>query len=644
VTFRFPPPTAERTNMTPSAAPRVLCYAPSNRWVVHGQWDMTIMHGLRMRGAEIRYVMCDGLFSDCDVHWAAVDPRPADACLRCQAGTATLAADNGMPYEWLGRSLDPEESREARRWVTSLGRDELLGAVYGDWAVAEWITGSVHSHFRRSRLDVAEPEIERAVRSYLYSGLIAAFALDRLLDDYAPEAMLLFNGRQSSTRVAFELARSRGIRAICHERGPRRGTMRLTANRTIIAREQFSEYWREWGDIPLTASELEAVTGHLSERERGVNTGCVAFSPVPQEHDDVRLGLGLRSDRPAWMLFTSSDDEVAAEPDWRTGWVQTEWVAQTIEYARRHPELDLVIRLHPNTGSRNSVGANVRQLADLTALRADLPANVRWVAPDDQISSYTLMELGTVGLVSHSTVGLEMACKGKRVIVTAPSAVVDTPFVHTAQEPGAYDRALDAALALAPGSVDEDVRRLAHRFAYGMFFRMPVEFPLVASGADAAGTTNWNSPDELVPGRDAGLDRCTAIVLDSEPVCLPPGAADRARDPDAERRVLVAPRGIVVLGHAEELIADVSLLRIWGDSFSADDDATLVIRTPVSATDALVAAVVELGLEADDAPDMLAVGEDAGELDAAVAVLSRHAEIGLPRLDSVAALRAFARA
>jgi hypothetical protein len=618
---------------------KVLCYSPHNRWVVHGHWDMTIAHGLKHRGADVRYVMCDGLFSDCDVYWKAWEDRPADACLKCQAGTAALAAENQMPYEWLGRSLDPKESREARRWVSSLAREDLLDARYGEWRVGAWIKGSVHSHFRRSRLDVADAEVERAVRSYLYSGLIAAFALDRLLSDYAPDVLLVFNGRQSSTRVAFELARARGIRVICHERGPRKGTMRLSVDRTVIAREQFSEYWDEWGEIPLTVGELRAITGHLAEREFGVNTGCIAFSPAPQAHEQVLATLGLSLDRPVWVLFTSSDDEVAAEPDWHGQRPQQQWIRETIEYAREHPELDLVIRLHPNTGSSRSVGANVQQREELEELRAELPENVRWVAPEDEISSYTLMELGTVGLIAHSTVGLEMAAKGKRVIASAPGIVNGTPLVRTAQEPAAYRRELDEALTLAPRHVDADVRRLALRFAYGVWFRQPVAFPLVDSGQDANATRRWNRPDELAPGRDAALDRCTRIVLDGEAACVAPSDAERARDPEIEREFLAQPPRLVVSAFAEELIADVALLGVWRDAFTSADPVTLVINTPDFATTALVAAVTTAGLDREDAPDMVAVADGDPELEFTAGFLSRNHE---PRLDSVVALRSLA--
>jgi hypothetical protein len=50
----------------------------------------------------------------------------------------------------------------------------------------------------------------------------------------------------------------------------------------------------------------------------------------------------------------------------------------------------------------------------------------------------------------------------------------------------------------------------------------------------------WTSPDQLQPGLDAGLDRCGRILLEGEPVCPPPTAAERARDTGAEDAVFGA--------------------------------------------------------------------------------------------------------
>lgn len=612
---------------------RVLCYSPYGRWTLHAQWEMTVLHGLRRRGAEVSYVLCDGLFSDCDVFWAATEPRPANACVICQAQVTQQVAQLGMDFTWLGRYLLLEEQREAKRWAQSLARAELTTARYGAWDVAAWVRGSLHSHFRSSVLDVEDPAVEASYRSYLFSGLVACFALARLLDDEAPDVLFAFNGRQSSLRVALELARERGIRVICHERGLRNETLTLTENESCLGLDaRRDRYWREWGDVPLTEGELEEITTHLYEREHGRDLSWHAFTTEPHQPAALRAVLGLRAESPTWVLFTSSDDEVTSERAWQGPFGdQLEWIERTIAWAGRHPEIDLVVRVHPNTGSRRSHGRNRRQLDALERVAADLPPNVRFVGAEDDASSYTLMELATVGLAFHSTVGLELACKGRATVMAAGSFVTGLPFVHTVEHAEDYEELLDALRPLPAGAVFDDVARLATRFAYGLFIRYPVAFPLVKMTSSVYGAPQWKHPEELGPGADAGLDRCTRIVLDGEPVCPPPTADDLARDGAAENALFGArPTAFTAVAFAEELIADVSLLRAWAELFPASSGVTLAIATPPEATERLIDAVARAELPDRDGPDLVAV--DA--VDAPDAVFSRREQaFAAPRFD-----------
>jgi hypothetical protein len=635
------------------AALRVLCYSPYTRWTLHAQWEMTILRSLKLRGADVRYVFCDGLYSDCDQFWEATEPRPANACVGCQAKVAQQALDLGMEYRWLGRHLMPEERREAQRWVASLAASELADATYGDWDVARWVVGSIHSHFRRSRLDVTDPRVEATWRSYLFSGLVACFALTRLLDDQRPDVMLQFNGRQSSTRIAFELARRRGIRVICHERAARTESLLLTENVHVADLEPYARFWAEWGDVALEAAELATIGTMLIERESGVGIGWKTLSPIGQSPEQVGAALGLDRERPIWVLFTSSDDEVASEPSWRGDFAdQLDWIERTVAYAAAHPEPQLVIRVHPNTGSRRSHGTNREQLDALNALAERLPANVRMVAPDAEISSYALMELATVGLIYHSTVGLELACKGRATVVAAGSVIAGLPFVHSIERADAYEPLLDRLTELPAGFVDLEVQRLAWRFAYGLFYRVHVDFPLVGmTDPTGAGEVLWRGDADLRPGRDAGLDRIAGILLAGDPVCRPPDAAERARTTDDEDTFFSgeAPRAFTGLAFADELIADPALLSVWGELFSAHDDATLVIQTPADATEALVGAIGVAGLDREDAPDLLAVVAESDALTAVDMVFTRRAGDGVlpgvPRYsdETLAALRAFSR-
>ena len=626
--------------MSSSRPPRVLCYAPYNRWALHGQWEMTILHALRHRGADVHHVLCDGLYTDCDVFWAATEPRTARSCTMCQAQVAALSHGLASDYRWLGRYLDPGEQRLARAWADGLDRAELRDAAYGDWAVGDWVRASVQSHLRISAIDLDDDRVADAYRSYAYSGLVACFALERLLDDVDPDVLFVFNGRQSSTRVAFELARRRGIRVIVHERGVRKETLQLTENVDAVSLAPFPRYWEDWGDVPLDAGEVETIVPHMLERQHGLGLSWRSFTGAPEPEADVRAHLGLDPERPTWVLYTSSDDEVAGEAGWHGAFRdQFDWIEATVAYAAARPDLDLVVRVHPNTGGRRATGANAPQLERFERMRAALPANVRMVGADEDVSTYTLMDLATVGLVYHSTVALELACKGKATVVAAGNVVEGLPFVRTvgANRDG-YEPLLDGLRADVPvAAVDPEVARLAHRFAYGYLYRMPVEFPLVTMPTPHEGRVAWSNTAELAPGLHPELDRCASIVLGEAPVCAPPGPAERARDERAELAAFFPDpaRRFTAVAFAEELIADVSLLKAWARTFGSEADATLVIQTPPTAVERLVEAVGRAGADAGDGPDLLAVDAELDALGPVDAVFSRHpvAAVAAPRFD-----------
>ncbi len=392
--------------------------------------------------------------------------------------------------------------------------------------------------------------------------------------------------------------------------------------------------------MPLTSDELQAVARIMGEREAGRDTGWRPFTTAPQPSPEVQARLGLREGHPLWVLFTSSDDEVAGSEQHRSPFAsQLQWIEATVAYARRHPDIDLVIRVHPNTGSRRSNGANRTQLEEMRRLARDLPANVRIVEPDDEISSYSLMDLCAAGLVWVSTVGLELACKGKTVVSAAGNYISETSFVRTIDAVDGYEPMLDS-LRAHPGAPDVEIMRQALRFAYGMFHRLPVEFPLVAMPNPHEGTLRYNSLEAVAPGRDAGVDRCVEVVLDGAPVCPPPTAAQRARTTAAEDEFLngLDRARVTVLAFADELIADASLLRAWADAFDGRADVTLLIQTDADQAPGLIDAVGRAGLDREDGPDLVAGEIDADAMASVAAVLSgvaaRAALAAAPRYDA----------
>ena len=147
--------------------------------------------------------------------------------------------------------------------------------------------------------------------------------------------------------------------------------------------------------------------------------------------------------------FTSSDDEWLVFPERREGAFpqSLDWIPATVEAARQSPELQWVIRMHPNL-----VGYGVNRQAVDQALRLaeDLPENCRIVQPKDDLSSYTIADLCSAAVSYGTTMGVEIAASGKAVVAVARGWYGRTGFVRPVDAPEDYLRVVREAVAAPP--------------------------------------------------------------------------------------------------------------------------------------------------------------------------------------------------
>src|SRR5262249_46449369 len=143
--------------------------------------------------------------------------RPFDLCDRCQAGAKVALADTPVPFEWLSSYLRPDERHAAFEWAQEIQPSQFLSAFFRGLPIGEWVTTSVVSYFRCLPIRLDDWHPVNVFRGFLHGTAVASVALSRLLDDWRPDSMILLNGRLSVLRVAFNLARARGIRVLVHE-------------------------------------------------------------------------------------------------------------------------------------------------------------------------------------------------------------------------------------------------------------------------------------------------------------------------------------------------------------------------------------------------------------------------------------------
>lgn len=510
---------------------KILSFSPYAYWQLHALYEIAICHNLQWRGHSYRYVSCDGLFTDCDLFWeSTVGRRPANACAVCQAQVKGLLENNRVPHTWLGAYKSAEVVPAVRAFVDALPDAELLRAEFQGYPLGSWVKSSVHTHLRINAIDLANPKHCATLRSYLYSGGVALLCIAQMLEAERPDVLLMFNGRMAVTRIALELAKERGIRVVCHERGLAKEQLLLWENEGCLSLRPYPKLWAEWGGVPLAAAEAARVTGWLLDRARGANLNWKTFS-VQSSLGPLAPFLERHADRQIWSLFTSSTDEIVADDDRTSAFgTQNRWIDETIRFVRDQPGLALIVRVHPNSGGKKSTGRNLDELRHFEDLRGRVPDNVAVVMPDDQVSSYALVDRTDVGFVYGSTIALEMACRGLPVFLAARSPWMPCEGIRFVTAADDYAGLLaDRAARPRSTAEAEEIARAAYRFAYAYMFRWNIDFPLVHMPDVHHGELTAKTLEDLKPGRHACLDHCAEIVLGVRP-SIPQATAPVAKD------------------------------------------------------------------------------------------------------------------
>lgn len=511
---------------------RILVFSPYAKRPHLTVYEGTMARACQLRGATVEYVLCDGLLPECDMHWGSFGRgdalRPLDICQRCQAGSEGQVKPLGVPYRWLGSLVSPEERRQAFTWAQSLSPSQIPQAAYQGNPLGEWVLSSVVSYFRQYPPDLNDWRVVNVYRGYVYAAAVVALGLKAYLARHQVDAALLFNGRQSITRVAFELFRAAGIRVLIHE-FPfyQDGHVMLKPNARCWSPAPFVDFWARWGQVPLTRGQLDRTLNWLMNRRYGVGLSWYAYNRPYVNPLPIREQLGLHPDRRLLALFTSSTDETAGDAELNGPFEsQSSWVEETVRWAGSRNDVDLVIRVHPHLAGKTGLGKAHDEFTFYERMKANAPANCRVINADETLNSYALMDAADVGLTYGSSPGIEMALAGKPVVLASRAFYENGSYtlnVHSREE---LPKVLEASLR--PVSVRE-LRREAFRLASYYVFQFEMPFTLVDKTGVMDVALTYTSPEDLAAGKDHTLDRACGYLMDGDELFDSPTDADRAR-------------------------------------------------------------------------------------------------------------------
>jgi len=493
---------------SPGRGERVLIFSLRGGWYPHTAWDTLIGSALMSRGAAVHVFNCGGLMPICEVNFRRASPQIA--CSECAAYPAALGRQVDLPRSWLRDYVTPEDRDEISRTVDALDPAAYRSWIFDGQPVGELVRNSVLWFLRKTRIE-SGPD-SSVYRDFLMAGALIARLAPRLLAATKPEIVLEVNGRFFAEQV-FNRFVPAGCRLITYEAGWRSNSLGFDD----FSEQGFADLDAAWAEVrprALTEAESLRLDDWIKTRGRGdmQRDFYVRFDTAKSGNPIAELGLdaGL----PTAVLFTNLVWDTAVLGKDRAFRSIEHWLRDTVDWFRRNPDRQLVIRIHPaedlrpSQESQEKVGDIVRSL--------DLPGNVRVVPSRLRLSSYRLIDAAATVLVYNSTPGMEAALRGRRVVVAASVYYAGRGFTTDVEDVEDYAATLERAFTSGP--LDPPAAETARRFAYLLLFRFLHDVPVVKQ---RPGTFPLLSAAEVplaAPGSGDDFDRLMYRILRGEPL------------------------------------------------------------------------------------------------------------------------------
>jgi hypothetical protein len=508
---------------------------------------------LRAQGQEPVLVRCNGLRQRCtlDLINPTFGSRTAICfcCVLASAGHLHAWAGGALPEVLLDDLVDARSLQAAETTLAQVPDADLFDFTFDGMPLGCWIEHALRiEYFGESWRSL--PDLHAKARIWLQSCLPIAIATDTYLSTTDLATVIVLSGIMPWERIVRARAERHGVRCIFYEGGQRPGSLILTEGKQASDYD-FSEDWQAWKAIPLSVAEARRLDDYLGRRRNNDGLTYGVYSPAATgEVNRLREALRLAPGRPVIVAFSGLTVDATIMAAYDAFASQADWLDACIRYAADHPEVDLVIRVHPVEATTVRVAGATNELAHDRALEViqdrwpGLPPNVRLVPSEDETSSYDLLQLATVVLTFISTLGCEAAAAGIPVITSGRSHYRDLDFVWpvraAADLPQQLDRVLDA-----PRQPDH-ARELARRYLYFWFFRCTPLFPGLPTTATGILTVpNGPLPYWDKPGSPLGLAAYVRYLAGAGPFVAPP-LVDRHRD-GAGPQPIQAPAAPVVL-------------------------------------------------------------------------------------------------
>ena len=481
--------------------------------------DFLFSLALQLRGAKVIPFYCDGIQKDeCNVYggvWLRND-KFEDKCKGCQKAGLKQWSDKNLQPIPLSKYLSAADIYEIDERVKSV--------ISGDWQKFEldgmpfgkWTRDLIQNNYNSPTIEWIE-NIDQKAALYLSNLLRLNQSYTKIVEEINPDIIVSHNSHYGMWATLERIAKNKQIPFYGSTLGYIKGSQAY-AKDSPASHGNFQKMWKRYTETPLTSAQLKKVKLFLKPLSPA--RSWITFPWNTNTEDELnKLKLRLDQTKHTMILAANLSYDVRALNNSIAFPNMMTWVRETVEWYRKRPHLQLILKPHPAEANPHLPATAERVIEHLEKQKVEIPKNVILLEPDLNINVYDLTKLVDGFLVHTSNVGIEMAGRGFPVILTGGEVPYrNKGFTSDATSPESYFEMLDSITKgkrLIPKETQLD---LAYKFILLYHYVYSVQLDWFDYIYPGPLTLRIKSLKELQPGRNLGLDYVINQIFEHKPI------------------------------------------------------------------------------------------------------------------------------
>lgn len=466
-----------RQSPPPSGAPIVFFKASTGiddlSW--NSGFHLLSSWALRLQGIPVAYFACHSGMSHCVLGTNRDQIRKPPPCKSCIYQSRTLYKNvptfeglnvQGSRVTW----FDYQRDEQLAKAIENLSLQDLMSFEWHGIPLGALCLPGLRWILRIHHLNDDEPTCY-LLREYILSAWNVAQKFSRLLDETNPRAVVVFNGQFYPEATARYIAQKRDIRVITHEVGLQPASAFFTEGEATAYPIHIP------AEFELNDEQNAKLDVYLAKRFQGDFTMAgIKFWADMKGLDESFLQKAERF-KQIVPIFTNVIFDTSQQHANTVFEDMFDWLDVVLEVIRAHRETLFIIRAHPDElrvrkASRETVAAWVE------ASGADKEPNVVFVAPNETLSSYELIQKSKFVMIYNSTIGLEASIMGAAVLCAGKARFTHAmrPTVFFPQTVEEVRGKMKEFLQAEKIDIPLEFKRNARRFLYYQLFRTSLPF------------------------------------------------------------------------------------------------------------------------------------------------------------------------